>query len=129
MAIAHGSGHQSVQPFQRPALVPVEMALGMEDDSAPPAPACMHAQHGLLRHGAARQVDRRGQPEDAGDLRLELGHHPALAVAVDGRSGRDRGEQVSGALDAVPGQGPVTCIAQSTEIVVHGASVRAGRQG
>ena len=67
-----------------------------------------------------------GQAEDAGDLRLELGDHPALAVAVDRRVGRDRGEQGIGPLDAVSGEGSSAGVAQGAQVVVHGASVPGG---
>ena len=54
---------------------------------------------------------------------LQLGHHAAVAVAVDRRAGRDRGEQVVGALDAVAGQGPFAGVAQGAQVVVHAASL------
>ena len=124
MPVPDGPADEPLQSFQGPALVPVEMALGVEDDAAPSPAIGVHAQRRLLGHRAARQVDGRRQPQDPGDLGLEVGDHPAVAVAVHRSPGRDRREQGVGAGDAVAGQGSLTGVAQSAQVVVHPVSVR-----
>ena len=58
------------------------------EQHGPPAPAVgVHPEDRLLGHGPAGQVHGGRHAEDAGDLRLQLGDHAAVAVPVDAVSG------------------------------------------
>ena len=115
--VADRAPDQPVQPLERLVLVLAEVALGVEEDGVAAAPVGVHPQRRQLGHRAAGQVHRGGEPEERGELRLELGDHPAVAVAVDRRVGRDRRQQVGRGRRPVPGQRAVAGAAEVGEII------------
>jgi len=66
---------QAVQALEGPVLVPVQVAQRVVHDRPALAPVGVHAQHRLLGHRAAGQVDGGRLAEQPGDLGLELGDH------------------------------------------------------
>src|SRR5262249_33912947 len=103
---------QAVQPLEGPVLVPVQVAQGVVHHRPALAAVGVHAQHRLLGHRAAGQVDGGRLAEQPGDLVLELGDHAPVAVAVRHRVRGDAGQQVSRTHRAMAGQEHGALVAQ-----------------
>jgi hypothetical protein len=80
--VADRAAGQAVQALEGPVLVAVQVAQRVVHDRPALAPVGVHAQHRLLGHRAAGQVDGGRLAEQPGDLRLEFGDHAPVAVAV-----------------------------------------------
>ena len=102
--IAGRAPGQAVQALEGPVLVPVQMAQRVVHHRPALPPVGVDAQHRLLGHRAAGQVDGGRLAEQPGDLRLELGDDAAVAVAVGNCVRGDAGQQVSRPDRAVAGQ-------------------------
>lgn len=109
-----------MQPLVGLALVPVQVAHGVEDHRAAAPPVGVHAQHRLLRHRPAGKEHGGGLAQQRGDLPLQLGHHPSVAVAVGRRAGGDGRQLVADPDRPVPGQEAIALILQCQEIIVRG---------
>ena len=102
--IADRAAGQAVQALEGPVLVPVQMAQRVIQHRPALPPVGVDAQHRLLGHRAAGQVDGGRLAEQPGDLGFELGDDAALAVTVGNRVRGDAGQQVSRPHRAVAGQ-------------------------
>ena len=103
---------QAVQALEGPVLVPVQMAHRVVYHRPALPPVGVDAQHRLLGHRAAGQVDRGRLAEQPGDLRLELGDDAAVAVTIGNRVRGDAGQQVSRPYRTVIGQEHGALVAQ-----------------
>jgi hypothetical protein len=95
----------------------------MPDDRTAGAPVGVHPESGALSHGAAGQEHRRRLAQHLGDVLLELGDRPALAVQVGGDVRVDRGEQLRGPDEAVAEQGVGAGRSPGADVVIHRASL------
>ena len=110
--VAGRAAGQAVQPLEGPVLVPVQVAQRVVHHRPALATVGVHAQHRLLGHRAAGQVDGGRLAEQPGDLGLELGDHAPVAVAVRHRVRGDAGQQVGRAHRAMAGQEHGALVAQ-----------------
>jgi hypothetical protein len=102
--IADRAPGQAVQALEGPVLVPVQMAHRVVQHRPALPPVGVDAQHRLLGHGAAGQVDGGRLAEQPGDLGFKFGDDATLAVTVGNRVRGDAGQQVSRPYRAVAGQ-------------------------